>query len=121
MRRGAVLGLEHDIRLGLYRNFVLPCSMNVKIVGTSGQISLGKEYAGRTVVVDNPEEGVWVIRTAQVIPDNEMWLHEEPAKSKVAVGLAWVSETPAKVTNLEDFEKDMREQWEAEHGERLDD
>ncbi len=116
-----MLGLEHDIRFARHYVFVLSCGMNVKIVGTSGQISLGKEYAGRTVVVDNPEEGVWVIRTAQVIPDSEMWLHEEPAKSKVAAGLAWASETPAKVTNLADFEKDMRERWEAEHGERLDD
>ena len=89
-------------------------------MGSSGQISLGKEYAGCTVVVDNPEEGVWVIRTAQVIPDNEMWLREEPAKSKVATGLAWASKTPTKITNLEDFEKDVRKRWEAEHGERLD-
>ena len=42
--------------------------MSIKTIGASGQISLGKEYAGRTVVVDNPEEGVWVIRTAQVNP-----------------------------------------------------
>ena len=30
----------------------------VKSIGTSGQISLGKEHAGRKVLVENPEPGV---------------------------------------------------------------
>ena len=29
----------------------------IKQVGTSGQISLGKEFAGRTVMVDSSESG----------------------------------------------------------------
>jgi putative transposon-encoded protein len=48
---------------------------SVKVIGASGQISLGKQYAGRQVLVEEPDEGVWVIRTARVIPDNEQWLH----------------------------------------------
>ena len=40
----------------------------VKQVGASGQISLGKEFAGRTVVIDSSTPGVWVIKTAQTIP-----------------------------------------------------
>ena len=43
----------------------------VKSIGKSGQISLGKEHAGKKVLVENPEPGVWVIRTATIIPDNE--------------------------------------------------
>lgn len=46
----------------------------VKVIGTNGQISLGKQYAGRQVLVEEPEPGVWLIRTATVIPDNERWL-----------------------------------------------
>ncbi len=38
-----------------------------KQVGVSGQISLGKEYAGRTVLIDSTEPGVWVIKAAQTI------------------------------------------------------
>lgn len=92
---------------------MLSCSMNTKTVGASGQISLGKQYAGRTVVVESPEEGVWVIRTAQVIPDNEMWLHREPALSKMAKGLAWADAAPASVTDLDQFEADILRRWEA--------
>ncbi len=47
----------------------------VKTIGSSGQISLGKQWAGRTVVVDELEPGVWSIKTAQVIPDNELVAH----------------------------------------------
>ena len=51
----------------------------LKLVGSNGQISLGKQYAGRHVLVEEREPGVWVIRTATVIPDNERWLHEPSA------------------------------------------
>ena len=55
----------------------------VKQVGASGQISLGKEFAGRTVVVDSSEPGVWVIKTAQTIPDSELWLHHPEAAARL--------------------------------------
>jgi hypothetical protein len=85
----------------------------VKTISPGGQISLGKKYAGRTVVIDNPEEGVWVVKTASVIPDNERWLHEEPAKSKLEAAirraeqrLNRTSETvsPDHLTSLEELE-----------------
>ncbi|MEX2534044.1 MAG: hypothetical protein WD273_00470 [Trueperaceae bacterium] len=94
--------------------------MSIKRVGASGQISLGKEYAGRTVVMESPEEGVWIIRTAQVIPDNELWLHEEPNKHKVKAGLAWAKESPTIPNDLDEFEEDIRSRWEARHGQVLD-
>ncbi len=49
----------------------------VKVVGANGQISLGKKYAGRQVIVEEREPGVWLLRTATVIPDNEAWLDEQ--------------------------------------------
>lgn len=93
----------------------------VKTIGQSGQLSLGKEYAGRTVIIDSPEEGVWVIKTAQVIPDNELWLHQEPTKSKVEKGLAWLDATPAKATDLDSFKASIKKQWQDKQGESLDD
>ena len=41
---------------------------SVKRVGASGQISLGKEFAGRTVLIESTEPGVWLIKTARTIP-----------------------------------------------------
>jgi hypothetical protein len=54
-------------------------SATVKVVGANGQISLGKQFAGRQVLVEEQEAGVWLIRTATVIPDNERWLHAPQA------------------------------------------
>ena len=55
----------------------------IKLVGSNGQISLGKQYAGRHVLVEESEPGVWIVRTATVIPGNERWLHEPaPSASK---------------------------------------
>jgi len=51
----------------------------VKVIGANGQISLGKQFAGRQVLIEEQETGVWLIRTATVIPDNERWLHAATA------------------------------------------
>ena len=61
----------------------------VKVVGANGQISLGKQFAGRQVLVEEQEAGVWLIRTATVIPDNERWLHEAQAASDLARAVKW--------------------------------
>lgn len=70
-------------------------SPTVKVVGANGQISLGKQFAGRQVLVEEQEAGVWLIRTATVIPDNERWLHEAPAASDLARALEWSKQHPA--------------------------
>lgn len=64
----------------------------VKSVGASGQISLGKEYAGRQVLVEMPAEGVWIIKTARIVPDNEAWLENPQIKQRVARAIEWVSQ-----------------------------
>lgn len=75
----------------------------VKSIGASGQISLGKEHAGRKVLVENPEPGVWVIRTATIIPDNERWLHKPTVRKSIGKALDWASNNPAKESSLEDL------------------
>jgi hypothetical protein len=77
----------------------------IKTVGASGQISLGKEFAGRTVIVEHREPGVWHIRTAQVIPDNEMWIHTPEVKKALDEALAWSATHPRKETNLEELRR----------------
>ena len=66
----------------------------VKQVGASGQISLGKEFAGRTVVIDSSTPGVWVIKTAQTIPDSELWLHQPEAAIRLDRALDAMNEPP---------------------------
>jgi len=77
-------------------------SPTVKVVGTNGQISLGKQYAGRQVLVEEREPGVWIVRTATVIPDNERWLHEPKAAANLQAAMAWSAAHAASDTDTED-------------------
>jgi hypothetical protein len=65
--------------------------VRVKVVGSNGQISLGKQFAGRQVLVEEQETGVWLVRTATVIPDNEHWLHAPAAASDLNNALTWAA------------------------------
>lgn len=75
---------------------------SVKVVGANGQISLGKQFAGRQVLVEEQEAGVWLIRTATVIPDNERWLHTPAAASDLGNALAWAAQNPPNDAQLDD-------------------
>jgi hypothetical protein len=75
---------------------VATIQLSVKVIGVNGQISLGKQYAGRQVLVEEQEAGVWLIRTATVIPDNERWLHQPKAATDLQDALSWAqSHSPA--------------------------
>ena len=80
----------------------------VKTIGASGQISLGKQYAGRTVIVDELEEGVWMIKTAQVIPDNERWLHTPEVKASLDRALEWSARNPPQESDLDEMEAKLK-------------
>ena len=69
-------------------------SQLIKSIGASGQLSLGKEFAGRQELVESPAKGVWIIRTATVIPDNETWLHEKKTKVSLKKAISWASKNP---------------------------
>ena len=86
-------------------------SPTVKVVGTNGQISLGKQYAGRQVLVEEREPGVWIVRTATVIPDNERWMHEPQAAADLEAAMTWSVAHAASDTETEDTLKRL------EHGE----
>lgn len=74
---------------------------SVKIVGANGQISLGKQFAGRQVLVEEQEPGVWLVRTAAVIPDNERWLQQPAAATDLQNALAWAQANPPTDANAD--------------------
>ncbi|MGE0332880.1 MAG: hypothetical protein AB7P37_19550 [Ramlibacter sp.] len=73
---------------------------SVKIVGANGQISLGKGYAGRQVLVEEQEPGVWLVRTALVIPENERWLHDPKGRASLQSALEWAARDKPRSTDL---------------------
>ena len=62
---------------------------------------LGKEFAGRQVLVEQQEPGVWLVRTALVVPDNELWLHQPKARQDLAHALDRAQRQPAKESDLD--------------------
>jgi hypothetical protein len=76
----------------------------IKTIGASGQITLGKEYSGRSVVVEELEPGVWMVKLGKFIPDNEQWLHEAENKAKLDSAIAWAEANPALSDNFAEIE-----------------
>lgn len=74
---------------------------SVKVIGANGQISLGKQFAGRQVLVEEQEPGVWLVRTATVIPDNERWLHQPQAAADLKQALAWALANPPSDSSID--------------------
>ncbi len=62
------------------------------MIGSNGQISLGKQFAGRQVLIEEQEVGVWLVRTATVVPDNEHWLHTPSGAGDLKKALAWAAQ-----------------------------
>ena len=78
----------------------------IKRIGASGQISLGKEFAGRTVLIESSEPGVWVIKTAQTIPDSELWLHQPVQAARLERALRAIDQ-PAQAGDLDALERHL--------------
>jgi hypothetical protein len=76
----------------------------IKTVGSSGQISLGKKFAGQTVLVDEIQAGVWMIKIGRFIPDNEKWLHRPDVQAELNEAISWAEKNPPKDTSFEELE-----------------
>jgi hypothetical protein len=74
---------------------------SLKLIGANGQISLGKQFAGRQVLVEEQEPGVWLVRTVTVIPDNELWAHGPQASGDIESALGWAETNAPNDTNLD--------------------
>lgn len=78
---------------------------SIKTIGTSGQIALGKEYAGRNVLVEEIEPGVWVVKLGDFIPDNERWLHTARVSEELDEAVAWAEVNPPAPSDLNKLSK----------------
>lgn len=76
----------------------------LKIVGKSGQISLGKALAGMGFVMETLPGGDILLKHSVVVPVNERWLHEPAMQDKLTRADEWMRNNPAKETNLQEIE-----------------
>jgi hypothetical protein len=72
----------------------------IKVVGKSGQISIGKGYAGKTLRVERHDDGSILLTAVAVVPENQLWTVEEPHRSRIARGLSWSADNRAEETEI---------------------
>ncbi len=80
----------------------------VKTIGSSGQIALGKEYAGRQALVEEVEPGTWVVKLGQFVPDSERWLHAARVQKELDEAVAWAEAHPPAETDLGAIERRIK-------------
>ena len=79
-------------------------AVELRTIGADGELPLGKKHAGCTVAVEEVETGVWIVKDAHAIPDNELWLHEPSVARKLDRALEWAEQHPRKETDLSKLE-----------------
>lgn len=89
----------------------------VKTIGSSGQICLGKEFAGQTVLVEEDREaGVWIVKRGSFIPDSERWLHTPAVKAEIDEAMDYLDANPPKETDLDALEAQATPDSRTRHG-----
>jgi hypothetical protein len=80
----------------------------IKVVGRSGQISLGKTYSGKALRVERREDGSILLTAVALVPESQLWTLEAPHRSRIERGLAWAAETRPAETNIDAFLRQRR-------------
>ena len=78
--------------------------MQVKTVGKSGQISLGKAMAGMGFIVEEMPGGDIMLKRAVVVPLNEHWAHKPQMKAKLTKADAWMRKNPPAETDIDQLD-----------------
>lgn len=79
----------------------------IKQVGANGQVSLGKEYAGRQIQISKLEDGTLLIKPGRFIPDNEEWLYTGKNIELLEKALKW-TETNKRRENFDEIEEALK-------------
>jgi hypothetical protein len=72
-------------------------------VGSSGQITLGKKFAGQSVLLTEMDKGVWLLKVGRFIPDNEKWIHHSQVQQELDKAIDWAENNPPEETDLENL------------------
>ena len=78
-----------------------------QVVGSEGEVALGKEFAGRAVSVVMLEPGVWSVKVGTFVPDNERWLLDPKVQADLDEAIAWAERNPPQTTDLRDLEEKL--------------
>lgn len=83
----------------------------LKQVGTSGQIALGKQLAGKYFEVSSREDGTIELRPMVVIPESQAWANTPEMKKRLTASSKWMKENPPRETDMDLFEQIIEAKW----------
>jgi hypothetical protein len=69
---------------------------DIKTVAKNGQISLGKEFAGKKIQIIKNTNNTITIIPVLVIPENEMWLYAGDNLQRLDKSIEWVESNSRK-------------------------
>src|ERR1700680_3484437 len=75
----------------------------IKSVGKSGQISLGKRYAGKMFSVRHQPDGSLLLTAVAMVPESQLWTLREPDRGAIVRGMTWSASAPPSETDLDDL------------------
>jgi hypothetical protein len=82
-------------------------TQQVKVIGANGQVSLGKEFAGKMILIDQIDNGTWIIKAGEFIPDSEKWLYQSGSSlGKLDKAIEWAHKHEPK-NNFDDLAKKL--------------
>lgn len=79
-------------------------------VASNGQISIGKAWAGRQIVIEEIAEGELHIRAGVFVPDSQKTFHTQAAKESLAKFNDWEESKPPKASKSSDVFAQLRKQ-----------
>jgi hypothetical protein len=74
-----------------------------KRVGQSGQISIGKKYAGQELQAEYREDGTILLVPVVSVPVSQLWTLESPHREKIGRALSWAANNPPQASDLDDL------------------
>ncbi len=83
-------------------------SLELKRIGQSGQLTLGKQYAGKLLRVEKLEDGRFILTPVVDVPESQLWTLQEPHKSRIQRGLEWAESSEPTETDLDELLKQTR-------------
>ncbi|MFN8846187.1 MAG: hypothetical protein ACK5V3_08005 [Bdellovibrionales bacterium] len=79
-------------------------------VASNGQISIGKAWAGRQIVIEEVAEGELHIRAGVFVPDSQKTFHTKTAKESLTEFNDWEENKPPKAPKSNDILTQLRKQ-----------
>lgn len=72
----------------------------LKSINRSGQITLGRQYAGKTVMIEQIKTGVWMLKLGEFIPVSERWLQDSKVSGDLDEAVEWAENNPPKESDI---------------------